>query len=181
MLQARHIAGVYQAILSIMKGLKMDIKSKVKAIQEQLKKDVEELEAFAKAKNLPLIYERREVQLQKRLNDEFITYPRINVNGFGDKHELVQSAIDNTKGRLYKDIRYTFKFKPNTDKLFQVKVTSFHYISDIIHYLNRATSVKFPNISVYAKEDGKFIIKKYQNDNAIIQLTEEQFNTLNDI
>ena len=156
----------------------IEISKRVKEIQEQLNRDVADLEAFAKEKNLMLNYERKTIHLKQRLNDEWLTYPRIHTDGFGKLAENVCSAIDSTRKRLEKDIAYHFKFKPNTDKLYQVKVTYFRQIGDIRLYLEKKHKIEFPYISEYQKESEAIIIKKFQNGNAIVQLTEEAFNIL---
>ena len=158
-----------------------EVQARVRGIQIQLDKDIKDLEEFAKSKNLSLNYDRRSMHLAQRLNEEFLTYPKININGFfGDIGEKVQAMIDETPKRLQQDIAYTFKFKPNTDKLFQVKITNFHYLLDIRYYIETKYNIEFPYISDTTKE-GDVVVKKFANGNAIIQLTEEQFNILKEV
>jgi len=156
----------------------IEISERVKEIQEQLNQDIADLEVFAKEKNLTLNYDRRDVHLKQRLNDEWLTYPRIHTGGFGKLAEVVYSACVNSLSSLERDIYYHFKFKPSTDKLFQVKVTYFRQIGDIRLYLERKHKINFPYISEYQTESKDIIVKKFQNGNAIVQLTEEAFNIL---
>ena len=156
----------------------VEVSKRVKEIVSKLDQDIADLGAFAKERGLFVQYDQRTVPLKQRLNDEWLTYPRIGLGYIGDKLEdVVCSAINNTKDKLDRDIAYHFKFKPNTDKLFQVKVTSFRQLPDIRLYLERKHNISFPYISKY-QDENDIIIKKFKNGNVIVQLTEEVFNIL---
>ena len=165
--------------MSIMRNTIINEVSKIKA---KLQADVKELEDKAKELDLTFNYSGFEAMFSKRVNEEWIMFPRYGMSSARSYNDTIGEHIANLVIGTEQEVKDVTKRAFTLMKDNKVKVESYHYIHDLKCHLNRVTELNFPYMSEHDREGhSDFLIKMQGNGKGIYQFTEEQYNYIKNI